>query len=205
MNRSRTFPAAAGLLLGVSLLTPALAGAQSWTVDAAKTKVTFELGATGHDVEGTFASPSGALEFDRETGTVGGTITLDLRGAATGNGSRDKTMHKDVLESAKYPLATFTAQKLKGTLAASGTSDVTLVGVLNLHGGDHPIEIPAKVTLDGERLSVDGGFDVPFVDWGLKDPSWFVLRVEKQVKVHIKGEGALTGPAAATAATAATQ
>ncbi len=198
MSRIRALLAAAVLCIGIAAAPAALAAGELWTLDPAKTKVTFALGATGHDVEGTFASPSGALEFDRAAGTVSGTITLDLRDAETGNGSRNKTMHKDVLESEKYPVATFTARKLEGTLAPSGTSDVTLVGVLNLHGGDHPVEIPAKVTIDGDRLVVDGSLAIPFVDWGLKDPSWFVLRVDKQVKVTIKGEGALTPAVAAT-------
>lgn len=198
--------AAAIAILGLGAgLAPVLGAEQLWTVDSATTKVTFRLGATGHDVDGTFAKPSGALQFDPEAGTVSGTITLDLRGADTGNTKRDKQMHQDVLETEKFPVATFTAKALKGKLAASGTSEITLVGELNLHGADHPVEIPAKVTIDGGQLSVDAGFAVPFVEWGLKDPSWFVLRVDKAVQVKINGAGALTAaaPAAPPAAAAA--
>jgi len=33
---------------------------------------------------------------------------------------------------------------------------------------------------------------VPYVSWGMKDPSWFVLKVEKEVKVDLKLSGTFT-------------
>jgi hypothetical protein len=33
---------------------------------------------------------------------------------------------------------------------------------------------------------------VPYLDWGLQDPSFFILRVEKEVRVTIHAVGRLT-------------
>ena len=39
--------------------------------------------------------------------------------------------------------------------------------------------------IDDDRIRVKSEFTVPYVEWGLKDPSVFVLRVAKEVQVRI--------------------
>ncbi len=165
--------------------------AQVLALDPAASKVSFTLPATGHDVEGTFALKSGRITFDSQTGAASGEITIDLKGAQTGNESRDKTMHEDVLETAAHPVAVFRAEKIRGTVAPSGTSQVTLDGVLTFHGADHKLSLPAKVDVQGGRLKAETRFSIPFVEWGLKDPSIMFLRVEKAVQVKVSAEGRL--------------
>lgn len=193
------------LVLGLAVVAgfgaaaaPARAADEVFTVDPAKSAVTFLLTATGHDVEGIMAAPTGAIRFDPATGHASGQIRLDLRPTKTGNKSRDKTMHEDVLESAKYPEAVLTATKLVGSPAPSGTANVTLEGRLSIHGADHEVRLPAKVTVDAGRLAVETALDVPFVAWGMEDPSFFIFRTAKVVKVTIRAEGSLAAaPAAA--------
>jgi YceI-like domain len=71
---------------------------------------------------------------------------------------------------------------------------VQLHGTLQFHGLSHPCAVPARVTLDGDRVTATGELDVPYVDWGLRDPSFFVLRVAKEVKVELRVAGRLSGP-----------
>ncbi|MFA6955961.1 MAG: YceI family protein [Thermoanaerobaculia bacterium] len=178
--------------LATAVALSAAASERTLTIDPAASKVDFKLGATGHDVEGSFKVESGSLTFDTATGVMSGEIHVDAKSAKTGNGSRDNTMHGDVLESAKFPLFTFKAQKLEGHLADAGKSTVKLHGIISVHGVDHALVMPATVDITGNTASANATFSIPFVDWGMKDPSILFLRVEKSVVVTVTASGTLT-------------
>lgn len=178
---------------------PAAAGERLFTLDPAASDVAFALPATGHDVHGVFTVRSGNVRFDPQSGRASGTIEVDARGAETGNKSRDKTMHKEVLESEEYPLFVFTAERLDGELAPQGNSEVALVGTLRVHGADHPTTLPAKVTVDGAEVRAEVEFPVPFKEWGMHDPSFLFFRVAGVVAVTVHAVGTLTEVDAAAA------
>ena len=50
---------------------------------------------------------------------------------------------------------------------------------------------PCLVEVDGDRLTGTATLEVPYVEWGMKDPSKLLLRVEKFVTVEIDLEGSL--------------
>ncbi|HEX5042794.1 MAG TPA: YceI family protein [Candidatus Polarisedimenticolaceae bacterium] len=155
------------------------------------TKVTFTLDATAHTVHGTVPLTSGTIHFDPASGRASGEIVLDLARAQTGNQGRDEDMHAKVLESGRYPRAVFRLQRIQGTLRPTGTSEIVLQGTLLFHGAEHPLEIPARVTTTGNHVRADGHLTIPYVAWGLRDPSKFVLRVGKSVEVRVEVEGDL--------------
>ena len=160
-------------------------------LDPAASRISFTLDATGHTVEGTMALKSGRIAFDPATGAASGEIVLDLKSAQTGNKGRDKDMHAKVLETGKYPTATFRAEKVRGAVAPSGTSQVTLDGTLSFHGGDHKMSLPAQVEVENGKVEADTRLQIPYVQWGLHDPSKFVLRVAKVVDVTVHAVGKL--------------
>jgi polyisoprenoid-binding protein YceI len=181
----------AALVISAALAAPARSEQQVLGLDPATSTVSFTLPATGHTVEGRLGVKSGRIEFDPATGAASGQIVIDLKTAATGNESRDKNMHGEVLESAKYPLAVFRAEKLRGAVAPSGSSQVTLDGTLSFHGADHKMSLPAQVSVKNGRVEAEAQFDVPFVAWGLRDPSVLFLRVAKVVAVKVRAVGTL--------------
>lgn len=190
------------LILVLSILPAAAARAEQrvLVLDPAASRVSFTLPATGHEVDGTLGVKSGRIAFDPSTGAASGEIAIDLKSAQTGNGSRDKTMHNDVLQTGSFPVAVFRAERVRGTVAASGASQVTLDGTLSLHGSDHKVSLPAKVEVKDGRVKAETRLSIPFVDWGMKDPSVLFLRVEKVVSVKVVAEGRLEGGDAAPAA-----
>lgn len=170
---------------------------QVLVLDPATSKVSFTLPATGHTVEGALAVKSGRIAFDSATGAASGEIVIDLASAGTGNKGRDKTMREEVLETGKHPLAVFRAEKIRGTLAPAGPSQVTLDGTLSFHGGDHKMSLPAKVENKNGSLKAETELQIPFVEWGLHDPSMLMLRVAKVVTVKVAARGSLEAAAAA--------
>jgi polyisoprenoid-binding protein YceI len=171
--------------------------------DPAATQVNFTLGATLHTVHGVFKLKSGQIHFDPATGKAGGVIVLDATSGDTDNNSRDKKMHTEILESAKFPEITFSATQVTGPVAdmlAGKPAQLQVAGVFRLHGQDHPMAIPVTVapaSADGlsGQFQAATKFDVPFIKWGLKNPSTFVLRVSDIVNVEVHSTVQLSRPA----------
>lgn len=163
----------------------------SATLDPAKTEIHFTLGAFLHTVHGSFQLRRGAIQFDPATGSASGAIEISAASGQSGNRDRDRDMQDKVLESAIYPQIVFTPAHLAGTLAHSGASTLTLDGTLRLHGADHALALPLKVTVTGDTFQATTEIEIPYVAWGLKDPSNALLRVSKTVKIAIDTAGTL--------------
>jgi polyisoprenoid-binding protein YceI len=161
--------------------------------DPARTEIHWTLGATLHSVHGAFKLKGGLISFVPETGEAEGEILVDLSTGESGNEGRDSHMQKDVLESARYPQAIFHPTKVTGAIKAGAAQDVTVEGTFTIHGADHPLQMKANVRINGQDATATLHFTVPYVAWGMKDPSSFALRVEKKVDVEVVSTGTLEG------------
>ncbi len=170
------------------------------TLDPKRTQIHFTLGALLHTVHGAFALAAGdrdnVVAVDPDNGAATGRVVVAAASGATGNASRDRDMQTTVLESAKYPRIVFLPQALHGTLARGGASQVTLTGTMQLVGADHPFALPLTVTVDGRHFTAAGTVTVPYVAWGLHNPSKLFLRVHKTVTLEIEAAGTIAWPAA---------
>jgi len=179
----------AALLLMSSL--PALGQEQVFDVNAAQSKVAFTLGDILHTVHGTFQLKPGVIQFDQQTGTASGELVVDANSGDSGNGARDSKMKKEILQTLKYPEITFIAQTFHGKLMPQGTSHVQVGGIFTLHGDHHPMTLDLQVTSTPASTSVDTSFVVPYVKWGLKNPSTLFLRVSDHVEIAVHAVGRL--------------
>jgi polyisoprenoid-binding protein YceI len=182
-----------------ALLTSPLSRAQGSAVqvDPAQTKIEFSLGSTLHTVHGTFALKSSSIRYDPATGNISGAIVVDATSGQSGNTGRDERMHREILESAKYPEIAFAPTQIKGAVASSGPSSVEVSGKFRLHGKDHDMTLPVQIVADGAKLQMSMHFVIPYVEWGLKNPSTFVLRASDKVEIEIHATGRMESAAAA--------
>jgi polyisoprenoid-binding protein YceI len=173
----------------IALAAPLTADELRIELDPELTSISFRLQATLHSVHGSAALVAGSLRLNTESGAMAGAVTIDATAAETGNKKRDKKMHGKVLLTADHPEIVLRAQRLEGELAQQGASDVTLHGEIEILGRTHQIGIPSHVEIDGGRFTASLEFEIPYVDWGLKDPSTFVLRVAKAVEITVSAKG----------------
>ena len=106
-------------ILPLAIPGGALAQRQSFTVDPGTSHIAFSLGATGHDVHGTFHVQSGSVDFDRTAATISGSVVVAAGSGESGNNGRDQKMRNDVLDVANFAQITFAPGSYQGTIAPS--------------------------------------------------------------------------------------
>ena len=193
----RGWAAGAGLVALVGLATspawPIGDGGPRLVFDPEATEVTFELGAALHTVNGSADLERGELVLDLADRTVRGEVVVDAESARTGKPKRDRHMHRQVLLSAEHPRIVLRPRSWQGELDLEQDGTVTVRGMLELVGEEHEVELPVAVRPEGEDLvTVDFELEIPYVEWGLEDPSTFLLRVEKTVTVAVRARASLT-------------
>ncbi len=181
-----------GIALLLSLGSLAFAQKQTMTVNPDASKVAFALAGTGHEVRGTFHVSRGTIGFDRSAPAMSGSIVVSAASGDSGEKSRDKHMHSEILDAEHYADVTFEPKSYQGAIAPSGDSSIQVSGVFTLHGTPHDITVPMQIHIDGANVTAKGSFMVPYVKWGLKDPSIMILRVAKEVHIDLDLSGSLS-------------
>jgi polyisoprenoid-binding protein YceI len=176
--------------LAALILTPAgRAQEVAAQLDPVQTKIEFTLGSTLHTVEGTFKLKSGAIRFDAATGKMSGSIIVDATSGESGNAGRDRKMHREILESGKYPEIIFTPNEAKGAFNPNGPSRLEVSGQMRLHGQDHEMTLPIDIQPAGRQLRMTMHITIPYIQWGVKNPSTFILRASDKVEIDIHAVG----------------
>jgi polyisoprenoid-binding protein YceI len=101
-------------------------------------------------------------------------------------------MHHDILESEKYPEIVLALTRVTGEVPSEGRSQVTLEGTITLHGASHPFSVSSLVEAHSGQVSGNATFDVPYVAWGLKNPSTFLLHVSDKVALEVHAAGRIS-------------
>jgi YceI-like domain len=200
-------------LCALALAQPLVAQQAVVTLDPANTTIDITLGATMHTVHGVFKLKSGQIRFDPSTGAASGAIIVDATSGDTGNSSRDKKMHGEILESAKFPEIVFTPNhvnvhagaqpsaptspqtgtQLQALLAQRSAFQADVAGALRLHSRDHRTTLLISVQpTPADQLQLSTQFAIPYIEWGLKNPSTFVLRVGNTVDIGIHATAQIT-------------
>jgi hypothetical protein len=173
------------LALALAIAPVALAQHQTFAVNPGASEVRMKLNTTHEVVNGTFHVQSGSIEFDRSATKIWGTVIVAAGSGKTGNDSRDKKMNKDILRVDQYATVSFAPKRYTGTIPASDDSTIQVSGVFTLLGTPHELTIPMQIHIDGTKATAKAQFVVPYVQWGLKNPSFLIWKAENDVTIQL--------------------
>jgi polyisoprenoid-binding protein YceI len=136
----------------------------------------------------------GNLHLDPGSGKLTGDIVVDASSGQSGSGMRDRKMHREVLESERFPEIAFRPDHVEGAVASAGKSSVRVHGYFNIHGSDHELTVPAEVNISVDHWTATLHFAIPYASWGMKNPSTLFLKVSESVDIDLSIAGAVSRP-----------
>jgi polyisoprenoid-binding protein YceI len=181
--------------LGASLFPAAIAqkpGQLHLHLDPAMTEVHYTLKDTIHTVHGTFHMSAGDIVFNSQTGEASGKIAVDTASGASGNDTRDGKMKKEYLEVPSFPVATYEVDHVNGYDPQKPIQKITVNGTMTLKGAKHALVMEFALSRDGQTTVAVTHFMIPYVAWGIKDPSNAFIHVEKEVLMEISARGSMS-------------
>ncbi len=169
-----------------AMLAAADPAAPEMQIDPALTKVEFTLPDVLHTVHGSFTLKRGTIRFDPATGQAAGELVVDAASGQSGSAMRDRRMRQNILETGRYPDIVFRPDRVRGRIAPQGSSQVELHGVFVIHGKEHEVVMPVQVESSGGQYTATAHFTIPYVQWGMKNPSTLFLRCSDKVDIAIR-------------------
>ena len=175
------------------LLAALIAQATVYRIDPASCEAGFDLKATAHTVHKSTTSVTGEVSVvPDETGvlTFAGKISVGAAALDTGNAKRDETLHSKSLLVASFPTIELAPERFtpSGPATADGSVAGQLTGQLTIRGQTRPQTIAATLRARDGRIVATGTFDVAWPEFGVPDPSFFVVRVEKVAHARFRAE-----------------
>lgn len=138
---------------------------------------------TTHDVRG-------EIRIDRADPrrSAIGPITVDISTFRSDSARRDNAIRERWLESARFPLAQFTATSIQGLPAAYREGEelrLQITGTLKIRDRERPVTFAALVKAAGATLSGTATAGIKMTDFGFDPPSILgVLRAENDVAIE---------------------
>ena len=189
----KSFAVFALTVILTGLLAPASSAQhQSFVVNPEASEVRITLKTTHELVSGTFHVQSGSIEFDRGAPKMSGSVVVLAGSGKTGNDSRDHKMTKDILQVEKYATVSFEPSTYTGAIAPSGDSNLQVTGIFTLLGTPHQITIPMMVHIEGVNATAKAHFVVPYIQWGLKNPSFLFWKADNDVAIDLNLAGTIS-------------
>jgi polyisoprenoid-binding protein YceI len=115
-------------------------------------------------------------------------VVIPVRGLKSGEGLLDKNMYK-ALKAKDVPEIRFLLQSYR-TLPAGegGAMPFEAAGSLSISGVQKPVTLRGTARVEGDRLRVDGDYDLVMTDYGVKPPTLFLgtIKVADPVQIHFR-------------------
>lgn len=176
-------------LLFICLIFAVNLFAEDWQVDkSADNLVTFHSTTTLLDFEGSTNNIDGyayweGYKFFGENNEL--YFEVQLVTFSTGIGKRDRDMREDVLETDKFPVASFSGEFTK-VEQKGNTFNVVVNGEMSLHGYTKKMEIRAIVVLEKGVMNVKSDFSIFLNDYNIDAPDLLAfIKVAQEIKISL--------------------
>jgi len=156
------------------------AGANAYVIVAdksqAKTTVNEKLASlpTNSDAVHTTNAFRGQLVLGQDGKPTGGSsFEVDLRTMKSDAPRRDNYIQMNTLETAKFPLATFTVTGVdgwNGPLKDGQQATFKLLGTMTIHGVTKPVTFDTTATMQGDTINGIAVTSLAFADFDMKPP-----------------------------------
>ncbi len=156
------------------------------------TQIEWTLDSLLHTIHGTFTLKHGAIHFDPASGKATGELVVDATSGESGSGPRDRRMHKEILESPRYADIVFLPDRVEGKVDLAGTSRLQVHGQFKIHGASHEFVLPVETKVAQGQLTATSSFGIPYIQWGMKNPTTLFLKVGDTVQIAINAAGHLS-------------
>jgi hypothetical protein len=183
---------ALAIALAPAALAQPIAQHGTFVVDADASEVRMTLKTTHELVNGVFRVQAGKIEFDRGASKMSGSVVVLPGSGKTGSETRDGRMTKEILKVKQFATVTFEPKTYTGDLAPGGESTIQVTGIFTLLGTPHEITVPMVVHLDGPRANAKAHLVLPYIKWGLKNPSILMWKVDPDVAIDVSLSGKLS-------------
>lgn len=138
----------------------------------------------GQNTEGVGRTKNVDATLTIENNTVtAGSFTVQMGTLVSDAANRDRQFNNRIMETAKYPTATFVLDE-PITLPANAVSgeaiSTTATGTLTLRGTSKTVTFPLQAQVDGAQFQVVGNITIVFDEWGIPEPSVPGISVEPE-------------------------
>lgn len=139
------------------------APAPAWTIDKARSQVTFAASMSGQPINGSFRRFDARIAFD-PANLAGSSVTavIDTASVATGDATRDESLPTpDWFNVKVFPRATFVSKSFKSL----GGNRYQAFGTLTIRGVARPVALPFQLAINGNTAQMRGTLTI--------DRRWF--------------------------------
>lgn len=181
----------------VTLVGATAANAENWNLpvaaDAQAVKMAFFLDTTWHTVEGSVKELSGDIRLanPKNPQTIAATITIPVSALDTDSASRDEEM-RDSMEAGRFPSIRVDMPQISPSceerqLADGVACTYATKGTVTIRDVTLPIAMSGGIRRgDAGAILVDGTTQLDWSQFGVKDPSILIAKVDEQVKIEFE-------------------
>lgn len=160
-----------GVVLTAFALALQASAAPTWTVDAARSSLTFKVKVYGETVEGRFPGFGAQIRFDPNNLTASSVkVVMDTSGIRTGDRNRDTTLLKpDWFNVLDFPQATFNC----ASFTSSGPGKYVCQGKLTIKGITRDVNLPFTLDIQGQKAIARGTTTIRRLDFRIGEGADF--------------------------------